>query len=148
MFGTLTDLEGSLFSQFRRLEEEMDELLGGWTPAAIRSVARGTFPPINVGMTPDKVEVYVFAPGLDPKAVDVSIQQNLLTISGKREVAIEENARYYRKERFSGDFRRVVALPEDVAAERTEATYRDGILQVGVARKESARPRQIDVKVA
>ena len=74
------------FDEFRRIGQDMDDAFGWSSPAAIRSVARGTFPPINVGATPDGMHVYVFAPGLDPKSVDVTIQQNLLTISGRREV--------------------------------------------------------------
>lgn len=53
MFGRLTTFNGSLFEDIRRLEEEMDELFGRWPwPAWIRSVAAGTYPPINVGPTP------------------------------------------------------------------------------------------------
>ncbi|NJD07664.1 MAG: Hsp20/alpha crystallin family protein, partial [Methylococcaceae bacterium] len=62
MFGNLTNLESSLFDQFRRMEEEMDEMLGRLP--GIRSAARGSFPPVNVGVTPDKVNVYLFSPGL------------------------------------------------------------------------------------
>jgi HSP20 family protein len=136
----------NLFDQFRRLENQMDQLFTNspW-PAGIRAVQRGTFPPLNVGSTPDRVDVYLFAANLDPKSLDLSIQQNLLSISGARKVEVEEKAEYYRRERFDGDFRRVVALPEDVDPERVEAKYRDGVLHITVRRHESARPRQITV---
>jgi HSP20 family protein len=146
MFNHLTNFE-SLFDEFRRLEQEMDETFGRWAvPAGIRSVARGAFPPINVGVTPDEVDVYLFAAGLDPKSLDLSIQQNLLTVTGERQLPVKENATYYRRERFGGEFRRVVALPDDVDPDRVEAKYRDGVLQVSVRRRESAKPRQIQVK--
>jgi HSP20 family protein len=136
----------NLFDQFRRLENQMDQLFTNspW-PAGIRAVQRGTFPPLNVGSTPDRVDVYLFAANLDPKSLDLSIQQNLLSISGARKVEVEEKAEYYRRERFDGDFRRVVALPEDVDPERVEAKYRNGVLHITVRRHESARPRQITV---
>jgi len=108
-------------------------------------VRRGTFPPINVGATPERVDVYLFAAGMDPKIVDLSIQQNLLVIAGNRKVPIDEEADYYRQERFDGDFRRVVSLPEDVDPDRVDAKYRDGVLQITVQRHEVARPRQITV---
>ncbi|QSA98630.1 Hsp20/alpha crystallin family protein [Methylococcus sp. EFPC2] len=147
MFGNLTNLEGSLFDEFRRLEQQVDELFGrGGRLPAIRSVVKGTFPPINVGVTPEKVDVYVFSAGLDSKTLDVSIQQNLLTISGERKSPEAENARYYRKERFQGEFRRVITLPEDVDPERVVAQYTDGILHVAVQRREASRPRQIEIK--
>jgi HSP20 family protein len=69
------------------MEQQMDELSGGGVqPPAIRSVARGTYPPIDMGENADGVDVYLFAIGLDPKSVNLSIQQNLLTVSGERKV--------------------------------------------------------------
>jgi HSP20 family protein len=147
MFGTLTNSEGSLFDDLRRMQQDMEEMFGprAW-PAGIRSVARGTYPPVNIGSTGEGVQVYVFAAGLDLQTLDISIQQNLLTVAGERTVEIPENAEYYRQERFSGPFRRVIALPEDVDPDKVDARYVNGILQISVQRREAARPRQIQVK--
>jgi HSP20 family protein len=147
MFGSLTNFEGSLFDQFRRMEQQVDELFGrGALLPGIRSVARGTFPPINVGATTEKVDVYFFSPGIDSKTLDVSIQQNLLTVSGERKSPAPENAKFYRKERFEGEFRRVITLPDDIDPERVEAKYTDGVLHISVQRRESSKPRQIEIK--
>jgi len=147
MFDSLTNPSGSLFDEFRRLESDLDELFGyrSW-PAGIRSVARGTYPPINIGATPEQVDVYLFAAGLDPATLDISIQQNLLTVDGERKAPAEKDVNYYRKERFDGPFRRVITLPEDVDPESVEARYRNGVLQIHVQRRAAARPRQIEVK--
>lgn len=148
MFGSLmSSFDTNLFDEFRRLENEMDQFFGrsAW-PAGIRAVRRGTFPPINVGATPDRVDVYLFAPGLDPKQLDLSIQQNLLTVSGSRKVQVDQEAEYYRRERFDGDFRRAITLPDDVDPDRVDAKYRDGVLQITMQRREATRPRQIEVK--
>jgi len=135
-----------IFDEFRRLESQMDQLSRGssW-PAEIRSMQRGTFPPLNIGATPERVDVYVFAAGVDPKSLDLSIQQNLLSVAGSRKLEFNESANYYRRERFDGDFRRVISLPDDLDPERVEAKYRDGVLQISIQRRESARPRQITV---
>jgi len=135
-----------IFDEFKRLESEMLQLFGSspW-PAGIRAMQRGAFPPVNVGNTPERVDVYLFAAGLDPKSLDLSIQQNLLAVSGSHKVKVDEKADYYRRERFDGDFRRVITLPDDVDPDRVEARYRDGVLQVTIQRRESARPRQITV---
>ena len=147
MFGSLWgSFDTSLFDEFRRLEGEMDQLFGrGSLPAGIRATRRGTFPPVNVGATPERVDVYLFAAGLDPKSLDISIQQNLLAVSGDRKVPVDEADDYYRQERFDGEFRRVITLPDDVDPERVDAKYRDGVLQITVQRREAARPRQITV---
>ncbi len=147
MFGSLTNIEGSLFDQFRHLEREMDRMFGaGPWPNGIRAVARGTYPPINVGSSPDRVDVYLFAAGVDPKSLNISIRQNLLTVDGERRLSTEEAADYYRKERFVGSFHRVITLPDDVDPERVDATYVDGVLRITVKRRESSKPRQIEVK--
>ncbi|HEU0204601.1 MAG TPA: Hsp20/alpha crystallin family protein, partial [Burkholderiaceae bacterium] len=114
MFGSLTNFE-SLFDELRRWEQEVDQVFGfGGSPAGIRAVARGAFPGVNVGSTDKSVEVYLFAPGLDPNKLELTIQQNLLLVSGERAEPVNEKAAYYRQERFRGEFRRVVSLPDDV----------------------------------
>lgn len=149
MFGNRTDFGGSLFDDFGRLQAQMDELFGAWPlGASIRSVAGGSYPPVNVGSTPEQVDIYLFAAGLDPASLDISIQQNLLTVAGERKAPVEENVAYYRKERYDGGFRRVVTLPDDADPEQVEARYRDGVLQIHVKRREAARPRQIEVQAA
>ena len=147
MFSSLGYSESPLFAEFRRLEQQFDELFGAWTPWAggIRSLPAGTFPAINVASTPDNVIVYVFAPGIDPKSLEVSLEENVLSVSGQRDTPVEQNANYYRQERFGGAFRRVISLPEDVDPDKVEATYRDGIVQITVQRRESAKPRLIEI---
>lgn len=147
MFGSLTNDGDSLFDEFRRMQDDLNELFGRspW-PAGIRSVSRGSYPPINVGATPSRVDVYLFVAGVDPQTLDISIQQNLLTVAGERRAPAEPGANYYRKERFDGAFRRVITLPEDVDPEQVEAQYRDGVLQIRVQRRAAAQPRQIEVK--
>ena len=147
MFGSLTNYEGSLLDDIRRMQQDMEDMFGPRTwPAGIRSVARGSYPPINVGATSDRVDVYLFAAGLDPKSLDISIQRNLLTVAGERNVEVPESAEHYRRERFSGSFRRVISLPEDVDSEQVDARYTDGVLLVAIQRREDSRPRQIEVK--
>jgi len=143
LFGTF---DNDVFDQFRRLEAEIGRQFGHspWA-SGIRATERGAFPPLNVGCTPERVDVYLFAAGLDPQTLDLSIQQNLLSISGARAVETRNEAEYYRRERFDGEFRRVITLPDDVDPERVEAKYRDGVLQITIQRRESARRRQISV---
>ena len=147
MFRNLSSFEGGLFDEFGRLQREMDQLFGsGSWPNGIRAVARGTYPPINIGSTPDQVDVYLFASGINPQNFNISIQQNLLTINGERQLIYEADGDYFRKERFDGDFHRVVTLPDDVDPEQVEASYRDGVLRISVQRRESAKPRQVEIK--
>jgi len=147
MYGSFSYLHDSLLDEFWRLHEEMDQLLGDTRTSAggIRSLPRGSFPAVNVVQTPEYVLVYLFAPGVDPKKLDVSIQQGLLSVAGERRISADKNASYYRQERFSGAFRRAIALGDDIDPERVEANYRDGIVQIRLYRQASALPRQIEV---
>ena len=139
--------ENNFMDDFKRLQREMEELLGGgYWPAGIRSAERGTYPPINIGSTPDQVNVYVFVTGIDTKTLDITLQQNILIIAGERRLISEEGANYYRNERFDGPFRRVLTLPDDVDQERVAAKYQDGVLHITIQRRESAKPRQIEIK--
>jgi HSP20 family protein len=146
MFTLWGNFDTNLLDDFRRLEGELDQLFARGAPSAgIRAVRRGTFPPINVGATPERVDVYLFAAGLDPKTLDISIQQNLLVVAGNRGLSLNEEADYYRQERFDGEFRRVVSLPDDVDPDRVDAKYRDGVVHITVQRREIAKSRQITV---
>jgi HSP20 family protein len=150
MFEGLWGYEHPLSGQIRRLEEELDALFATGPSLTgtrnIRSFPGGAFPAVNVAATPEAIMVYLFAPGLDPKSFDISIQQNLLSIAGTREIPVDESATYYRRERFSGEFRRAITLPEDADPEHVEAKYSNGILLVTIGRRESAKPRQIEVR--
>lgn len=164
MFEHMMGMQSSIWDDFQRLQRELDSLFGpGLGRTSIRSVAGGTFPAINVGTTEDAVQVYVFAPGIDMDQLDLSIQRNVLTLSGARnqvqpgseqpQADFEQGGGssratggYHLRERFNGSFRRVVGLPEDVDPEQIDATYRNGVLMIKIAKKETAKPRQIQVQ--
>ncbi len=147
MFERLLGLDTDLWDRFAQMQRELDEIFGRALPsAAIRGVPAGTFPAVNVGETTDDVRVYVFAPGLDTDKLEVTLEGNVLSIEGERQESVPDNATVYRNERFQGRFRRVLSLPETVDDERVNATYKDGVLQVVVAKKAEAQPRRIEVK--
>jgi HSP20 family protein len=147
MFGNMRGFEGNLFDEFRRLEREMDQLFGSvpWT-GGIRASSRGGYPPLNVGVTPERIDVYLFVPGIDPKSLEITLHQNLLTVKGERHLKHEEGVQYYRRERYEGKFHRAVNLPEDADSEKVTANYQDGVLHVAIQRREASKPRQIEVK--
>lgn len=138
---------GNAFAELDRLQREMQDALG--LSPSIRGIGRGGFPAINVGGTPQSVEIYAFAPGLDPAKMDINLDRGLLTIAGERTPELpagdDEKAVVHINERFSGQYRRVVSLPDDVDPNTVSANYRDGVLHIQVMRHESAQPRRITV---
>lgn len=152
MYESLLNFPGTLFSDFERLRREFEQAfetsgLPSGMPASIRAVAPGSFPALNVGTTPGSVEVYAFAPGLDPNKLEVTVDRGVLTIAGERPAPADgEKGNVYSRERLFGKFKRALSLPEDVDSERINASYRDGLLQVSIARKEPAQPKRITVQ--
>lgn len=150
MYESILNQPSNLFGQFERLRRELDDVFGvSGLPSSIRSVAPGTVPAINVGRTPTSVEVYAFAPGLDASNIEVTLDRGVLRISGERTSAIpREDAKLhvYTRERGTGTFSRAISLPDDVDPAQVNARYRDGVLQVSVARRESAQPKRISVQ--
>jgi HSP20 family protein len=150
MYGSLLNSPGGAFGEFERLRRDLDELFGvSGLPSSIRSVAPGAEPAINVGRTPNSIEVYAFAPGLDPAKIDVTIERGVLRIAGERTSAIPESdskVQVYSRERGTGAFMRAVSLPDDIDAGQVRASYRDGVLQVSIGRRETAQPQRISVQ--
>jgi len=136
-----------LFAEVDRLQRELQQSLDTVSPS-IRGHAR-SYPALNVGTTPKSVEVYAFAPGIDPASIEVHLERGVLTVQGERAPSIgtgETRTTTHINERFDGRFRRVVSLPDDIDANAVEADYTDGVLHVTVQRREAAQPRRIQVQ--
>jgi HSP20 family protein len=150
MYESLLNFPGSLFGDFERLRRELDDVFeSGGLPASIRSVAPGAFPAVNVGTTPQSLEVYAFAPGIDATKVDVTVDRGVLTIAGERPSNLPEGdgkVSVFSRERSSGRFRRAISLPDDADPAQVSANYRDGVLHVSVARRQAAQPTRITVQ--
>ena len=136
-----------LFAEFDRLQREVSTLFDE-TPS-IRGLGRGGYPALNVADAPEGVEIYAFAPGLDPASIEIDLDRGVLTLAGerKRQVpASDAKTTVHLEERFGGRFRRVLSLPDDIDPESVNARYTDGVLHVSVKRREAAQPRRIAVQ--
>ena len=116
---------------------------------------------VDVYEADDNLIVEAALPGIAPDQVDISIEDNKLTIEGKVDYDIEDSSedgenegneqvapRYYHRERFAGSFKRAFALPIDVDAEAAEAKFENGLLTVALPKAETAKRHQISVKTA
>jgi HSP20 family protein len=136
-----------VFAELDRLQREIQQAFD--VSPSIRGIGRGGFPALNVGGTPQSVEIYAFVPGVDPATMEVNLDRGVLTIAGERKIdlpASDEKAAVHIDERFAGGFRRVVSLPDDVDPNAVSADYRDGVLHISVKRRESAQPRRITIQ--
>jgi HSP20 family protein len=109
----------------------------------------GTFPALNVYDAGDTLVVTAEVPGVDPKDLELNVVENTLTLTGSRNGKPEDTEqRYYRRERFSGQFTRTIALAEKVDPDGVKAHYKNGVLTVELPKAKEAKPRSIAIKSA
>lgn len=113
-----------------------NEALSHWSPL------------VDVFEDAEGVTLTVELPGVDPKAVDLKVEDGVLTISGERKLEREDKRQNYQKiERWYGTFLRSFSLPPTVDVEHIKAEHRHGLLRVFLPRKEETKPKRITVKV-
>ncbi|NIC06934.1 Hsp20/alpha crystallin family protein [Billgrantia bachuensis] len=153
MFGDLRRFDAGISPGADWFRQWLDEVFSDEGAADIRSVPRGSFPMINVGRTDDAVRVYVLAAGLAKDDLEISVQDNVLTLRGRRDALpggddSERKRPCFRRERFDGEFVRSIALPEGIDVERAEARCHDGVFEIHLPKREELKPRRIEVQTA
>ena len=105
-------------------------------------------PVVNVEETENEYLISAELPGMDKKDINISIDDNVLSISGeKKSETKSEDKNYHRFERNYGKFYRSFELPHSVDRENIDASYKNGVLNISLPKAEEAKPKQIEVKV-
>lgn len=137
------------FRELRDLQDEMNRLFMTNIP---RSVAQEDFasggwsPKVDIYESENEIILEAELPGMDREDFEVSIENNVITLKGKREFEKkEEGDNYHRVERSYGTFTRSFSLPRTVSAEQTKADFRNGVLTVTLPKREEAKSRKIRV---
>jgi len=136
-----------MLAEMDRLQRDMQQAFD--LSPTIRGQGSQGFPALNVGATPQALEIFAFAPGVDPASLEINLERGLMTIAGERKSQLPDTqakAAVHINERFEGAFRRVLTLPDDADPEAVEAKLRDGVLRITVRRRASAQPRRIAVQ--
>ena len=104
-------------------------------------------PAVDIKEETDRFLITADLPGVDPKDIEITMENGVLTIKGERNSeATEEKDGYKRVERVSGTFYRRFSLPDSADAENIEATGKDGVLTIALPKHEKVQPRRITVK--
>ena len=101
---------------------------------------------LDVWEDSDKLFVEVDVPGLALDQIEVTVEDNTLTVAGKRQARDLENVVRYCNERGSSEFRRVIQLPTETDSERVDATLKNGVLTITLPKAEAVKPKRIEVK--
>jgi HSP20 family protein len=111
--------------------------------------ARMWAPPVDIFETGQNLVMKVELPGIDPKDVEIRVEDNTLYIRGERKFEKDVNEEnFHRVERSYGSFARSFTLPSTVDHERVTANYEDGVLTLTLAKREEAKPKTIKIQVA
>jgi HSP20 family protein len=133
----------SPWRQMRRMRREMDRLMNRMgTGLAVAP----SYPAMNVWINEDGAIVTAELPGFDPDALDISVVNDTLTLSGNRCAEDVQNATYHRRERRCGKFSRSFQLPFLVEGNEVDATFERGVLTIELPRAEADKPKKITVK--
>ena len=124
-FSRLLDRDGS---------DESVSATAEWTPA------------VDIEEHAEKYVLHADVPGVDPSAIEITLEKGVLTLAGSREKAVEQNGVDSRRiERATGRFLRRFTLPESVDAENVKASGKHGVLEIVIPKREAAKPRKISV---
>lgn len=145
-----------------RLRSELDRLFdealtmpfGAWEtkpllPGVDRTRNGGWFPALDISDSDNELTLRLEVPGIEPKALNVSVTGRVLTVTGEKKEETERKGEdFYHRERRFGTFRRSIELPEAVDADRITAEYSNGVATIRVPKKASVKPRQVEVRPA
>ncbi len=130
---TMTGSEGGTGRELAQTASQM----GSWAPA------------LDVYETLESLELTLDLPGIEPDAVDVTVEDSTLTVSGTREFRSDVSEENFRRvERRYGSFTRSVVLPPTADPERIQANFDKGVLSVVVPKREDATPKRIEIKAS
>jgi HSP20 family protein len=134
------------FREITTLQNEMSRLLGGQADERGNGSYRPWMPAVDVWETATEV-VYAFdLPGIPEDKISIELDEGTLTVSGERERTQEVSEdRLHRYERRFGSFTRTIGLPGGVGEEAVKADYREGVLEIRVAKPEQPKPKRIQI---
>ncbi|MCA8879315.1 MAG: Hsp20/alpha crystallin family protein [Rhodobacteraceae bacterium] len=130
------------FALMRRMMADLDTGFGV-RPGSVQ------FPAVNVWQNAEAVAVTAELPGVEADEIDITVKENVLTLSGERKAPeVAEGSRWHRRERGYGKFSRAIRLPFEADAAKVEARFTNGILHVVIGRPDEEKPRRIEIKAA
>src|SRR5215813_7819723 len=132
---TLQDrLNRAFGSAFGRSEREDEMSLAAWAP------------PVDIAEEKDRIVITAELPGFKENEIEIQTENGMLTLRGERKFEKETDGKsYHRVERSYGQFVRSFSLPNNVDREKIKATFKDGLLQVDLPKREDAKPRTIRI---
>jgi HSP20 family protein len=131
-----------------RMDRLFNQMLNApWAPVMSEDVAnRGFLPAVDIRETPEQLVIVAELPGLDKKDVNITIENQVLTIAGERQFEKEtKDETCHRIERSYGSFTRSFTLPTNLKTDKVEAKFDKGVLTIQVPKTEETKPRKVNI---
>lgn len=136
------------FRELRGLQDEVNRVFNAGFNRGDNEMMRGAWSPsVDIYENKDNIVLEAELPGMNPDDVNISIENNVLTIHGERKFEKKDDKDdFHRVERSYGSFTRSFTLPPTVSAENVDAEFENGVLRLTMAKREEAKPRRIEIK--
>jgi HSP20 family protein len=136
---------GDPFDTLLAIQRELDARRSSdWMGS--RTSGTGSFPPINIFQQGDDFVAIVELPGIDKSNLEIQAKENMIRISGRKTVQVDEGTSIHRRERVWGTFDRTISVPVQIDPDAIRAEYQDGVLALFIPRAESDKPRTIAIQ--
>lgn len=132
------------YREMERLRRDMDRLFADWPARSGWTVSR-SYPAMNVWTDENAAVVTAELPGVAPEDIEISVENDTLTVRGTRKQEDLEGVTFHRRERRFGSFKRSFRLPFQVEAAKVIAEFNDGVLNIKLPRAEADKPRKITI---
>lgn len=139
------------FREMRSLQDEVNRLFASsFNRNSDNDIVRGAWnPSVDIFENKDQIVLEAELPGIKADEVNISIENNILTIHGERKFEKkDEGDNFHRVERSYGSFTRSFTLPPTVSSENANAEFENGVLRLTLAKREEAKPRRIEIKAS
>jgi HSP20 family protein len=137
----------SAFDELTNIRDEINRLFESPYENGNSDVLNTWAPALDVYEDNENVIVRAELPGMKKEDIDISLHDNVITVSGERKNEKKyDGAKTSREERFFGRFTRSISLPKQVNGGGVKASYKDGLLTVTLPKAEEAKPRQIQIQ--
>lgn len=139
----------SPFNELRRMQANMDHLWRGFAPKDTAQGAASWAIPMDVTQEGDEIVVHASLPGVNPDEINVSIENDVLTIRGESAGEVQEHkeGNYLMRERRTGSFHRSLRLPDTLDTDKAQPRYENGVLTIAFPKLEAKQAKQLKVSV-
>ncbi len=139
--------ESTISKELSRLQNEMNTLFEKFFGRTLPFIKAIEYPAVNMYHDNDNLYLVAELPGVKNEDLDITLEEDSITIKGVKKTNAPEDVSYHRRERAQGSFNRAITLPTKVSPEKAKATLSHGILKIILPKADEVKPKKIEIKL-